>query len=54
MIIDPWGTVLACAPDGVGVVTADLDLSYLEGVRRKLPSLQNRRPDIYNLAITER
>jgi predicted amidohydrolase len=54
MIIDPWGTVLACAPDGVGVVTADLDLSYLEGVRRKLPSLQNRRPDIYDLAVTAR
>jgi len=54
MIIDPWGTVLACAPDGVGVITADLDLSYLEGVRRKLPSLQNRRTDIYNLAVNER
>lgn len=54
MIVNPWGTVLACAPDGVGVVTADLDLSYLEGVRRKLPSLQNRRADIYNLTLIER
>ncbi|MFI5936974.1 carbon-nitrogen hydrolase family protein [Actinoplanes sp. NPDC051494] len=43
MIIDPWGTVLAQAPDTVGIVTADLDLSRLEDIRRILPSLANRR-----------
>jgi predicted amidohydrolase len=51
MIIDPWGTVLACAPDGVGVTTADLDLDQLDKVRRELPALHNRRPDIYNLSV---
>ena len=43
MIVDPWGVVLATAPDGDGYVTADLDLSALEEVRRSLPSLANRR-----------
>jgi predicted amidohydrolase len=43
MIIDPWGTVLAQAPDAVGVVTADLDLARLEQIRTELPSLANRR-----------
>ncbi|MEV6299899.1 carbon-nitrogen hydrolase family protein [Actinoplanes sp. NPDC051861] len=43
MIIDPWGTVLAQAPDTVGVTYADLDLERLETVRRELPSLANRR-----------
>ena len=43
MIIDPWGTVLAQAPDAVGVVTADLDLARLEKIRTELPSLANRR-----------
>jgi predicted amidohydrolase len=43
MIIDPWGTVVAQAPDTVGVVAADLDLSRLEEIRRDLPSLANRR-----------
>jgi len=43
MIIDPWGTVLAQAPDSVGIVTADLDLERLEEIRRELPSLANRR-----------
>jgi deaminated glutathione amidase len=43
MIVDPWGTVVAQAPDTVGIVTADLDLGRLEQIRRELPSLANRR-----------
>jgi deaminated glutathione amidase len=43
MIIDPWGIVLAQAPDTVGIVMADLDLGRLEEIRRELPSLANRR-----------
>jgi predicted amidohydrolase len=43
MIIDPWGIVLAQAPDTVGIVTADLDVGRLEEIRRELPSLANRR-----------
>jgi deaminated glutathione amidase len=43
MIIDPWGTVLAQAPDTVGIVAADLDIERLEKIREELPSLANRR-----------
>jgi len=43
MIIDPWGTVLAQAPDEVGVTVADLDFSRLDRIRAELPSLANRR-----------
>jgi predicted amidohydrolase len=44
MIVDPWGVVLATAPDAETVVTADLDLDQLADVRRRFPSLANRRP----------
>jgi predicted amidohydrolase len=47
MIVDPWGLVLAQAPDADSVVTADLDLVRLRSVRERLPSLANRRPDAY-------
>jgi predicted amidohydrolase len=47
LIVDPWGVVLAQAPDGVGHVVADLDLSRLEQVREKLPALTHRRPEVY-------
>ena len=43
VIIDPWGTVLAQAPDTVGIVTADLDLARLDLIREELPSLTNLR-----------
>jgi predicted amidohydrolase len=43
MVIDPWGTVLAQAPDTVGVTVADLDLDRLAEIREELPSLANRR-----------
>jgi predicted amidohydrolase len=43
MIIDPWGTIVAQAPDTVGVAVADLDLDRLATIRAELPSLANRR-----------
>jgi deaminated glutathione amidase len=43
MIVDPWGTVLAQAPDTIGIVTADVDLGRLDQIREELPSLANRR-----------
>jgi len=43
MIVDPWGTVVAQAPDTVGVVTAEIDVMRLERIREELPSLANRR-----------
>lgn len=43
MVVDPWGTVIAQAPDEAGVTMAELDLSRLERIRAELPSLANRR-----------
>jgi len=43
MIVDPWGTVLACAPDGEGIAVAELDFARLAEVRRRLPALAHRR-----------
>ncbi|GAB7047863.1 carbon-nitrogen hydrolase family protein [Catenuloplanes indicus] len=43
MIIDPWGTVLAQAPDTTTIAIADLDLPRLDTIRLELPSLANRR-----------
>ena len=46
-IVDPWGVVLATAPDEECFVAADLDLAAQERVRESLPSLANRRPQAY-------
>ena len=42
MAIDPWGTVIAQAPDGPGVVVADLDMDRVGEVRRQLPTQPGR------------
>jgi deaminated glutathione amidase len=47
MVVDPWGTVLAEAGDGPDVLLAELDLTRVSEVRRRMPSLANRRPDVY-------
>jgi predicted amidohydrolase len=47
IIVDPWGVVLAQAPDGEGVAVADLDMARLELMRASLPAPRNRAPDAY-------
>ena len=46
-IVDPWGVVLAQAPDEDGVISAELDREHMERIRRTLPSLANRQPAAY-------
>ena len=47
IIVDPWGEVLAKAPDEETFIAADLDLSRQEEIREQLPSLANRIPTAY-------
>jgi deaminated glutathione amidase len=47
MLVDPWGIVLAVAPDTECFVAADLDLARQAEVRATLPSLANRVPGAY-------
>jgi predicted amidohydrolase len=47
LIVDPWGTVLATAPDAETVIHSTLDRTRLSAVRRQVPSLANRMPDRY-------
>ena len=51
LIVDPWGVVLAAAPDEETFVVADLDLTAQAELRRTLPSLANRRPDAYEWPV---
>lgn len=44
LIVDPWGKILAEGPaNGEAVVFADIDLDYLEKVRKNLPALEHRK-----------
>jgi predicted amidohydrolase len=51
LIVDPWGLVLACAPDTESAIVADLDFDVLRDVRTRLPVLSQRREDAYRWRI---
>lgn len=42
MLIDPWGEVLQCLPEGEGVVLGDIDPARMNDVRLSLPALRHR------------
>jgi len=47
LVCDPWGQVVATVSDGIGWTTARIDSALLARVRRDMPVLEHRRPDIF-------
>jgi predicted amidohydrolase len=43
LLIDPWGIVVAQAPDREGLAVGEVDLDLLSKVRSELPALKHRR-----------
>jgi predicted amidohydrolase len=50
MIVDPWGIVLACAPDEPGFVLAPIETGRQDQLRRDMPVLHRRRDDVYQVS----
>ena len=48
-IIDSWGTRLAQPPAGEGVAIGEVDLAAQRELRGRIPVLDQRRPELYNL-----
>ena len=42
MLVDPWGGICAELAEGEGVVTGEIDLDSMMGIRDSLPALQHR------------
>ncbi len=47
LIVDPWGVVVAGAPDTETAIVCELDLDRVDDVRARLPALDHRRPAVY-------
>ncbi len=47
MVCSPWGKVAACAGESPNIVLYDLDFEEVTQVRRQLPLLSARRPELY-------
>ncbi len=54
LVVDPWGDVLARASgETPEIVYATLDPARMQDVRARIPSLSNRRPDVYGSLTPE-
>lgn len=42
-LIDPWGDVKACLPQGEGVICGAIDLQHLNTIRGRMPVAEHRR-----------
>jgi len=51
LVIDPWGSVIAEIEEGEGMKIVDIDLDKVSETRENLPSLKNRRDDVYDIII---
>ncbi|WP_068785318.1 carbon-nitrogen family hydrolase [Paenibacillus phocaensis] len=47
MIIDPWGDIVAEGGEAEEIVTASIDLTQVDQVRRRIPVFADRRPQLY-------
>lgn len=49
IVTDPWGAVAGELDEKEGALICELDLDYIDQVRRQLPLLSSRRTDLYKL-----
>lgn len=54
LVVDPWGSIIAQAPDSDSeprIILAEIDLDIVEKVRQNMPLWDQRRPDIYGYEV---
>ena len=47
MIVSPWGDVVAEADEKERIIFSDIDTDYVDSIRRQLPLIAQRRPELY-------
>ncbi|PRP77423.1 hypothetical protein PROFUN_14276 [Planoprotostelium fungivorum] len=48
-VIEPWGSVLSTTEEGPSIVYADIDLDRVDDFRSSIPTLRQKRRDLYEL-----
>ena len=49
ILLDPWGEVLVLGGEGEQILTADLDLEVVRGIRESINVYRDRRPALYEI-----
>jgi omega-amidase len=48
-VVSPWGDVIATCDEGPAVVVADLDMNLVTQMRTAIPTIMQKRTDLYRL-----
>ncbi len=51
IITDPWGSIVMQMDEKEGINITEIDLSYVEEIRKKLPLISARRDDVYRIMV---
>lgn len=51
IVVSPWGQIIGQLDEKEGILMADIDLDYVEKIRREFPILKHRRTDIYQIKM---
>uniref|UniRef100_A0A914M2Q0 Nitrilase and fragile histidine triad fusion protein NitFhit n=1 Tax=Meloidogyne incognita TaxID=6306 RepID=A0A914M2Q0_MELIC len=54
MVVDPWGAIIAQCSEREDLCFAELDLDYVDEIRRNQPVFEHRRSDLYSLYFNEK
>lgn len=49
MLVSPWGDIVKEMDEREGVIVTEIDLDYIEKIRKQLPLMYARREDLYEL-----
>nr|CCA15296.1 unnamed protein product [Albugo laibachii Nc14] len=52
-IISPWGEVISTCEHDEAIIYADINLAEVDGMRRNIPTMSQRRTDVYRLVQHE-
>ena len=52
-VVSPWGEVISKASEKEEIILADIDLEFLEGVRKQIPIGFQKRNDLYQVLDKE-
>ena len=48
-VVSPWGEIVATCDEKPGVVIADLDMNKVKEMRMAIPTMDQKRNDMYRL-----
>ncbi|WP_368491213.1 carbon-nitrogen hydrolase family protein [Clostridium sp. BJN0013] len=51
LIVDPFGNILNILDEKEGILISEIDLNYIDEVRKSLPVLKHRREDLYKITL---